>query len=182
MGFFSVCEPVDTNPLPGSVGYQMAFTAYISYLFRYLDFADTFFFHLRKKTGNVSMLQIIHHFIMPLYTWMLVCWVPGGESTFGALFNAAVHTAMYSYYFIAAMGPQYQKYLWWKRYLTDFQIVQFLAILSRSIVNYGGYTTCNYPWQVSFLSIMLMLLFLVLFGNFYVQEYINKKNRTSKDN
>ena len=27
-----------------------------------------------------------------------------------------------SYYFLAAMGPQYKKYLWWKRYLTRLQV------------------------------------------------------------
>jgi hypothetical protein len=175
---FAVCEPVDTDPMPGSAGYQMAVAGYVGYLFRYVDFADTFFFHLRKKTGHVSMLQVTHHFIMPMYIWMLVCWVPGGQSTFGAIFNALVHTIMYSYYFIAAMGPQYQKYLWWKRYLTNLQIVQFVAILVRAIGHYPiGYIDCNYPWQVSFVTIAVMLAFLVLFGNFYRQEYIKKKNK-----
>ena len=32
---------------------------------------------------------------------------------------------MYSYYAIAAMGPAYQKYLWWKKYLTVFQMVRY---------------------------------------------------------
>jgi len=30
---------------------------------------------------------------------------------------------MYSYYFLAALGPEMQKYLWWKKYLTRLQIV-----------------------------------------------------------
>ena len=30
--------------------------------------------------------------------------------------------AFCSYYFLAAMGPQYKKYLWWKRYLTRLQV------------------------------------------------------------
>jgi hypothetical protein len=40
-----------------------------------------------------------------------------------AFLNSMVHVAMYSYYMIAAMGPQYQKYLWWKRYMTWIQLV-----------------------------------------------------------
>jgi elongation of very long chain fatty acids protein 7 len=87
---------------------------------------------------------------------------------------------MYSYYFVAAMGPQYQKYLWWKRYLTNLQIVQFMSVLVREIGIYSGYSTCNYPWQVSFVSIWITVCFLVLFGNFYRQEYVTKKNRQTK--
>lgn len=30
---------------------------------------------------------------------------------------------MYSYYLFTAMGPQFQKYLWWKKYLTTLQMV-----------------------------------------------------------
>lgn len=30
---------------------------------------------------------------------------------------------MYSYYFLSALGPHMQKYLWWKKYLTRMQIV-----------------------------------------------------------
>ena len=30
---------------------------------------------------------------------------------------------MYTYYMIAAMGPKYQKYLWWKKYITTIQLV-----------------------------------------------------------
>jgi hypothetical protein len=179
---FAVCEPVDTDPTPGSAGYQMAVTFHVAYLFRYVDFTDTIFFHLSKKTGHVSILQITHHFLMPMYGWMLMAWVPGGQSTFGGFFNAIVHSIMYSYYFVAAMGPQYQKYLWWKRYLTSLQIVQFVAVLAREMGIYYGYSSCDYPWQVSLVTIWLMLCFLVLFGNFYRQEYITKKNKKNKAN
>ena len=30
---------------------------------------------------------------------------------------------MYIYYGVSALGPQYQKYLWWKKYMTKMQIV-----------------------------------------------------------
>ena len=47
--------------------------------------------------------------------------VAGGVSVQPALINASVHVIMYSYYFLAALGPHMQKYLWWKRYLTKLQ-------------------------------------------------------------
>lgn len=45
---------------------------------------------------------------------------------------------MYMYYMLAAMGPQVQKHLWWKKYLTVMQIVSakelYIVIACRSIV------------------------------------------------
>lgn len=39
------------------------------------------------------------------------------------MLNSSVHIAMYGYYFLAALGPYMQKYLWWKVYVTRLQIV-----------------------------------------------------------
>ena len=36
---------------------------------------------------------------------------------------------MYGYYFLAALGPAVRRYLWWKRYLTQLQMIQFSIIL-----------------------------------------------------
>lgn len=55
----------------------------------------------------------------------------GGHSTFFGLLNTFVHIVMYSYYLFAAMGPQFQKYLWWKKYLTSLQMVRCHARLER---------------------------------------------------
>lgn len=54
------------------------------------------------------------------------CWCrpPGGQGTFHALLNCVVHVIMYSYYGLSALGPAYQKYLWWKKYLTTIQLVR----------------------------------------------------------
>uniref|UniRef100_T1GJU9 Uncharacterized protein n=1 Tax=Megaselia scalaris TaxID=36166 RepID=T1GJU9_MEGSC len=51
--------------------------------------------------------------------------VAGGHSTFFGLLNTFVHIVMYTYYMFSAMGPQYQKYLWWKKYLTSFQMMLY---------------------------------------------------------
>lgn len=40
-----------------------------------------------------------------------------------ALVNAAVHVVMYFYYLLSAAGPRFQKYLWWKKYMTAIQLV-----------------------------------------------------------
>lgn len=47
----------------------------------------------------------------------------GGLGTFHALLNCTVHVIMYTYYALSALGPAYQKYLWWKKYMTTIQLV-----------------------------------------------------------
>ncbi len=39
---------------------------------------------------------------------------------------------MYTYYLVAALGPKYQKYIWWKQHMTTIQMVQFVAIMAHS--------------------------------------------------
>lgn len=46
---------------------------------------------------------------------------------------------MYSYYGLAALGPQYQKYLWWKRYLTRIQLVSKKLTMSIIILEKYSY-------------------------------------------
>ena len=97
-----------------------------------------------------------------------------GHETFGGGLNCLVHVFMYSYYFLAALGPQMQPYLWWKRYLTTFQMVQFCCIFVKSSVVVLGIVDCAYPWQFSLISMGLVTGFFGLFFEFYVQEYRNK--------
>lgn len=49
--------------------------------------------------------------------------ITDGHGTLIILLNSLVHVVMYSYYFMAALGPKMQKYLWWKKYLTSMQLV-----------------------------------------------------------
>jgi hypothetical protein len=58
--------------------------------------------------------------------------ISGGHGTFSNLVNNIVHIIMYFYYMLSAMGPQYQKYLWWKKHLTLLQLVSSLGIRASS--------------------------------------------------
>lgn len=50
------------------------------------------------------------------------------------LFNTLIHSIMYSYYALASFGPHMQKYLWWKRYITQLQLLQFLVCGSYGVI------------------------------------------------
>jgi GNS1/SUR4 family. len=70
--------------------------------------------------------------IVPIISrWQYECdliWFSGGHSTFFGFLNTFVHIFMYTYYLLAALGPQYQQYLWWKKHLTTLQMVSCKSI------------------------------------------------------
>ena len=48
---------------------------------------------------------------------------------FGTALNSFVHTVMYAYYGLSAIGPHMRPYLWWKRYITKLQLVSGTSVL-----------------------------------------------------
>ena len=101
--------------------------------------------------------------------WIGVKYVAGGSSFLGAMCNCYVHVLMYSYYFLAACGPSVRKWLWWKKYLTLIQIVQFVfaLVMGLNAIRVG----CDFPLWMQYSANAYMFSFLVLFGRFWHQEY-----------
>ena len=44
---------------------------------------------------SLYLIQIVHHFISPIYGWMMLTWAPGGHHTLGGILNCCVHIIMY---------------------------------------------------------------------------------------
>ena len=84
---------------------------------------------------------------------------------------------MYTYYGLSAMGPSVQKHLWWKKYLTQFQLVQFAIIVVHSLVNI--YSECSYPKGFSWAFIIYGLFITLLFLNFYSHSYTKPTKKDS---
>lgn len=42
---------------------------------------------------------------------------------FLGMINSVVHAVMYCYYFITNYNPEYKKKIWWKKYITQMQMV-----------------------------------------------------------
>lgn len=78
-------------------------------------------------------------------------------ATYAASINAFIHVIMYFYYGLSALGPAYQKYLWWKKYLTQLQLVSVNS--SRVVIMYAFvfmllhlYTKSKIHEQISILN------------------------------
>ena len=105
--------------------------------------------------------------------------VGGGHTTFCGFLNMGIHTIMYFYYFLAALGPQVQKYLWWKKYLTKMQMAQFALFFLHAIQPI--FIDCGFPVVFSYIILFHGFMFFVLFANFYVQSYLKKDPRAKKE-
>lgn len=103
----------------------MARICHFYYIVKIIELLDTVFFIMRKKFNQVTFLHVYHHFAMPAASFIGVKYVAGGHGTFFGFMNAQVHVVMYLYYLLAAFGPKMQRLLWWKKYITVFQIVSF---------------------------------------------------------
>ena len=112
------------------------------------------------------------------------------------LFNTAIHVIMYSYYALASFGPQMQKYLWWKKYITQLQLLQFLVCGSYGVILFMLQTGYPSVWfwvcgesiqssikdgftNLSFRSVGQNPFFFYLFYDFYRKSY-NKTEKKSE--
>ncbi|KAG7264431.1 hypothetical protein CRUP_011911, partial [Coryphaenoides rupestris] len=142
-GYTYRCDLVDYSPS----GTRMAATCWLYYFSKFIEMLDTIFFVLRKRNSQVTFLHVYHHSIMPFTWWFGVRFSAGGLGTFHAMLNSVVHIIMYSYYGLTAMGPSYQKYLWWKKYLTTIQLIQFVMVTTH-ICQYFFLKDCPYQFPV----------------------------------
>lgn len=70
---------------------------------------------------NTNTYQRVPPFqLFEIVTYKLVA---GEQVVPVGIVNSFVHVVMYSYYFLAALGPGVQRYLWWKPYITRLQLV-----------------------------------------------------------
>ena len=94
------------------------------------------------------------------------------------MFNSFIHTIMYAYYGFSACGDTFKKYLWWKKYLTQLQLIQFVAVMVHSAVNI--YSDCSFPKGFSVSYLVYGFIIMSFFLNFYVQSYIKKLTGSGK--
>ncbi|XP_058806778.1 elongation of very long chain fatty acids protein 7-like [Phymastichus coffea] len=170
------CEPVDFSNSPHAM--RVARGVYIYFLAKLTELLDTVFFVLRKKDNQITFLHMYHHTVMPMISWGAAKYYPGGHGTFIGVINSFVHIIMYTYYMLAAVGPQLQKYLWWKKYITTLQMGQFcLAFLhSFQLLIYD----CDYPtWSLVFI-LPNAIFFYLLFSEFYNKAYKDEQVAAKK--
>ncbi|XP_046615273.1 elongation of very long chain fatty acids protein 7 isoform X1 [Neodiprion virginianus] len=161
-------EKVVNNPL------QLALStgAWWYFFAKITELLDTVFFVLRKKQNQVTFLHVYHHTITALFSWCYLKLLPGEQGIVIGFLNSLVHVVMYSYYLIAALGPAYRKYLWWKKYMTWMQLIQFGVMLC--YLTYLLAIDCKLPKALTYFFATNVTIFIYLFSDFYRKSYTKK--------
>uniref|UniRef100_A0AAZ3R7M3 Elongation of very long chain fatty acids protein n=1 Tax=Oncorhynchus tshawytscha TaxID=74940 RepID=A0AAZ3R7M3_ONCTS len=108
-----LCQPVDYSTS------SMAKVCWWFYSSKVIELSDI-------KNCHLTFLHVYRHGTIIFNWWAGVKYVAGVRFLIG-LINSLVH--VYLYYWLAALGPHMQRYLWWKRYLTFLQLVSRVALM-----------------------------------------------------
>ncbi|XP_038210397.1 elongation of very long chain fatty acids protein-like isoform X2 [Zerene cesonia] len=149
---------------------KILFDIWIYFAAKVTELLDTVFFVLRKKDSQVTFLHLYHHSIMMFGTWMYLKYWPSYTLYFIGFLNALVHVFMYTYYGLAALGPKVAKYIFWKKYMTRLQLIQFVCIIIHYIIAVNR-TECPPAKGVAMFVACNTSFFMFLFLNFYRQNY-----------
>lgn len=165
-----MCDTLSTS-MTGRMGWWM----HIFYVSKYYELLDTVIMVLTKR--NLNFLHVYHHcIVLPLFyvymsTSMVLQWII-------VVANCFVHVAMYYYYAMAAMGHK----VWWKKYITMAQIVQFIIDLTSTWPYpflYFSTTGCSGSMRAWLFGQAVGFSFFKLFSDFYVKSYSKAKNLKS---
>ncbi|XP_042903946.1 very long chain fatty acid elongase 7-like isoform X1 [Parasteatoda tepidariorum] len=139
----------------GTLTYKLTSCCWVLYILKYIEFIDTIFFILRKKMNSVTFLHVVHHTVVPILGWIMLRTETSGFQSIPVMINGFVHIIMYAYYGLSAIGPKMRPYLWWKKYLTVFQMV-------KSDISFFVFIT----YRSTTINVTQIILPLSLFENF----------------
>jgi fatty acid elongase 3 len=155
------------------------FWIYLFYLSKFYELVDTVIIVLRK--GQLRFVHIYHHWITMLLCFVcLECRLP--VQFIATLLNALVHVPMYYYYMMSSMKIE----VWWKRYLTMMQIIQFVIV---NVVHLGAFAwhflythncTGFDTWGNHF-GLAVITSYLILFLQFYAETYTKRPQSFPKN-
>ncbi|XP_037942403.1 elongation of very long chain fatty acids protein 7 [Teleopsis dalmanni] len=172
-----LCQPIDNdNTKPWML--KLLNASYCYYLTKYLDLFDTIFFVLRKKNRQITFLHVYHHAGMVFGCHIHMTFMAGSLSTMLGMVNLVIHTVMYSYYLATSLQP-IKEALWWKRHITELQLLQFgflMVLYLQAILR----KSCEIPLPVSMVAFMQNLFMFALFFEFYFKTYLKKQFSSSK--
>jgi len=156
---------------------NLFFWYYVFFLSKFYEFIDTYILCLRKKP--ITFLHCFHHFITAFLCWVGLYSKMAPQWIVISL-NGTIHVFMYYYYLAQTLGFD----VWWKKYLTTGQIIQFCLDLI-GIGTWWYYflveeRNCSGNIPSLFFANFVLGSFLLLFLNFYRKTY-NRKD-TKGDN
>ncbi|XP_034478805.1 elongation of very long chain fatty acids protein F-like isoform X4 [Drosophila innubila] len=152
--------------------------SYIYFINKIIDLLDTIFFVLRKSYKQITFLHVYHHAFMVFAIYWVVRFNGfGGQFFTMALANTFVHIVMYFYYMISAIYTGIKRSLWWKKYITKIQIIQFVSVSLHSVYILVFNPKCEFPVALHFLILAQCVIFITMFSNFYMKTYVKPQHQ-----
>jgi len=144
------------------------------YLSKFYELFDTLFLAIRKRP--LTFLHVFHHVFVATACWleirmeMYMGWITGVN-------NALIHVIMYYYFAIQCVAPSD---IWWKKYITTAQILQFVVDIITSmpwILIYLSGNQCRGDVKGWLLANVGGTMLMLLFVRFYMHAYRQKPSQ-----
>jgi len=166
---FTFCETA-----PGYNQGPAYYWSYIFYISKFYELLDTVIIVLKKKP--LIFLHVYHHCVVVWLCWFFL-YTGWSLQLLVVFLNTFVHVFMYYFYFQCARG----KTVWWKKYITMIQIIQFVCLGIAGVLHIGAINTVgcetNYYSFASAYSINFSFLF--LFTQFFFKSYSKPTTTTA---
>jgi len=156
--------------------YRLMDWGILFYYSKFYELFDTVFLALRKK--ELTVLHLFHHVIVILGCWpqiraeMYFGWITG-------INNALIHVFMYYYYAKQCL----KQTVWWKKYLTTAQILQFVVDCATSVpwllIYLSGYQ-CRGDVRAWIFANVTGIALIVLFSDYFVKTYHPPQGENTK--
>ncbi|TMS37765.1 hypothetical protein L596_004631 [Steinernema carpocapsae] len=169
VGSYCYNEEYYTDPYTGYWGWMFVMS-------KAPELGDTLFLVLRKKP--VIFMHWYHHALTFLYATITYnetqAW-----SRWSLALNLTVHTVMYFYFGVRALGITTPKPV--AKFITTIQIVQFVIscyIFGHLVIikSTNSIPDCKCSWNVLALGAVMYLSYLYLFAQFFYNAYIAKRH------
>lgn len=125
---------------------------------------------------------------MVIMSWISTKYFAGGHGVLTGLINCFVHVIMYFYYYLTIVYPEYKKNNWWKKYITQVQLVsnwyftnKYQLIKQLFQCQFGIIAihwiilllqpSCDYPTWPAIFILFQSFYMIYLFSKFYIKSY-----------
>mmetsp|Transcript_49723 Transcript_49723/g.127898 ORF Transcript_49723/g.127898 Transcript_49723/m.127898 type:complete len:310 (-) Transcript_49723:273-1202(-) len=181
---FCLSDHPDYADKEGEYTGGIAYWMYMFFLSKYYELFDTVLLVLKKK--QLKFIHVYHHAIVGsmVYSWLRAGAVPYAIGA--VLWNTFIHVFMYYYYYLASFKAD----VWWRRYITNMQIVQFCTsffllpvLFYYHFWGYGskgeGEMGCK-GMEAVWYTLAINFTLLLLFVNFLVKDKKRGKKEADK--
>lgn len=171
---------LDSDRWSGIQGISMKYMGYTYLWIKLMDFVSTGFAILRKKEGQDITAQVIHNSYMILFPFLGLKFYAKGIFAFLPMMDLFLQSVRFAFLVLASAGKAFTFSLWWKKYVTQIQILQQLVLLVHSLymtltpncegpaflkIFVGIYATCSLPY----------------YARFYHRKYLSAPTTTKTD-